>query len=85
MKRWCPVWAFAVDRSRTAARLAKRVRDLEHDLAVVTAGRDALRSHYDLAVEQRDRARSIAAELGGAPRWNEVDAEWLDELGVEPA
>jgi hypothetical protein len=67
-RRWFPVWAFAVNRSREAARLAAKVRTLEHDLAVVTADRDALAAHFALAVDQRNRARDLAVEYEGLLR-----------------
>jgi hypothetical protein len=76
--------AHAATRKVLAA--AEACLDLEREVHAVTQiDLDAHRRHFAEAVRQRDRARAIAAELGGAPRWNEVDAEWLDKLGVEPA
>ncbi len=58
------------------------------DLAVVTADRDALRSHYELAVEQRDRARDLAVGLVDdlpAEAWDATDdailCAWLHGEG----
>lgn len=86
-----PVWALAVRKSHEAARLAATVRRLEHDLVVTRAelavaniDREALRSHLAEAVKGRERAMSIAKELGGAPRWNEADDVWMRSHGVQP-
>lgn len=84
-ERWCPVWWLACSASRKAARLTGEVRELREALDVVRADRDALASHLELAHRQRDRARALAAELGGRPRWNEADDVWLADNGVGPA
>ena len=83
MTNLAPVWRFAVARSREAARLAARVRTLTHDLAVVTAERDALRAHFELAVDQRNHARDLAVALADAAEWSDLDRAFL-ESGVWP-
>ncbi len=83
-----PVWRFAVGRSREAARLAAKVRELERDLAVVRADRDALRSHFELARSQRDGARELLAAIAGEPPCGPTEAEYdefLRSLGERPA
>ncbi len=57
-----PVWALAVRKSHEAARLAATVRTLEHDLAVVTAERDALRAKRP---RPQDQVRPSRREGGG--------------------
>lgn len=82
-----PVWRYAVNRSRKAARLTAEVRRLRHDLAVVRAERDALAAHWTLAVDQRDRARDVAVAMS-EPACGPTDAEYdefLRSLGTGPA
>lgn len=70
--RFAPVWRYAVRRSREAARLSARVRQLELDNAVLTA-------HLRLARRQAERAMNVA--LGG--EWTAEDASWAAASGID--
>lgn len=70
--RFAPVWRYAVRRSREAARLSARVRQLELDNA-------ALRAHLHLARGQTERAVIVA--LGG--EWTAADASWAATAGID--
>ncbi len=73
---------LAVEKRRTTS-LREANDALVLKLAAVAADRDALKEHYEEAVRGRERAMDVAKELGGAPRWNEVDAVFLAELDIE--
>ncbi len=79
------MWRLAVNRARECARLTAEVRRLTDELGAANADRRALVAHLAEAVKGRERAMAVAKELGGAPRWNEADAEWMRTHGVEPA
>lgn len=69
--RFAPVWTFAANRSRSAARLAARLRTLEHDIAVANAGW----AHEKAAradAEARERRASEALDFLVAGRFEGI-------------
>ncbi len=80
-----PFYRLWREERRRRAQAEVSAAELRHSLAVVTAERDATAAHLAEAVKGRERAMSVAKELGGAPRWNEADDVWLADNEIGPA
>lgn len=82
LARMFPVWCLACTASHKAARLAWQNRTLRHDLAVAQADLEAHRAHFALAVQQRDRARDLAAAVVAEPAWVDEAESWANGGGA---